>query len=146
MIYFLLKTLHILGVTVWLGGMAAILIFYTSLAKKNDREGLRRMLDLGAQFGQKVIGPSVGVALLAAIAMILMYDIGMPLWIWLGIALMVLSMGLGGAVIRKRTIRLTALLDAGDDYRAELAGLMNVAWLNLLILAVAVAVMVIKPV
>ena len=145
MIYFLLKTLHILGVTVWLGGMTAILIFYAWLAKRDDREGLRRMLDLGAQFGQKVIGPAVGIALVAAIAMILLFEIGLPLWIWLGIGLMTASMTLGGGVIRKKTLSLRARLESGADYRAELSGLMQMAALNLVILAVALLVMVIKP-
>ena len=145
MTYFLLKTLHILGVTVWLGGMTTILIFYGWVARRDDREGLRRMLDLGAQFGQKVIGPSVGIALIAAIAMMVLYDIGFPLWIWLGIGAMTASMTLGGGVLRKKTMRLVALLDGGADYREELRGLLRVALINLAILAFAVLAMVVKP-
>ena len=143
--YFILKTLHILGVIVWLGGMTSILVFYGWLARKDDREGLRRMLDLGAQFGQKIIGPAVGISLLAAIAMIVFYEVGFPFWIWYGIAAMTASMTLGGGAIRKKTLRIVALLESGGDYRPDLTALSRLAVINLAILASAVAIMVMKP-
>ena len=143
--YLILKTLHILGVIVWMGGMTTILLLYARLGAKRQPGALRQVLDVAAEFGQRVVGPAAGITLIAGIALIIMYDIGLPVWVWWGIAGMTASMSLGGGAIRRATLRLVATLDAGGDYEAELRGLMRLAVINLLILASTVAAMVIKP-
>ena len=143
--YLILKTLHILGVIVWMGGMTTILLLYARLGAKRQPAALRQVLDVAAEFGQRVVGPAAGITLIAGIALIIMYDIGLPVWVWWGIAGMTGSMAIGGGAIRRATLRLMATLDAGGDYEAELRGLMRLAVINLLILASTVAAMVIKP-
>src|SRR5688572_3653528 len=117
-----------------MGGMTAILLMYARLGAQRQTAALRQVLDVGAFFGQRVVGPAAGLALITGILLLIFYDIGMTVWIWWGILGMTASMSIGGGAIRKSTLRLIATLDAGGAWEAELRSLQRLGVINLLIL------------
>ena len=74
-VYNLLKFLHVAGVTVWVGGVVSLAVLNTIVARGGDARAVAAMARASAFYGQRVIGPAVGVVLLAGVAMVGLYRI-----------------------------------------------------------------------
>jgi uncharacterized membrane protein len=147
--YMWLKALHVLAVTVWVG--AAITVFGV-----NRHFGPRRDPKLSAPLamisdfvGSKLIAPAGGIALLSGIGTALVGHVGMPTWIWWGIASAVIVLAGGGTLLRLGFKRLANELQQPQPSMPEVARLSGrlriYSIIAILILVSAVIAMVLKP-
>lgn len=149
-VFLVLKLLHVLAVVVWVGGMFALTVINARLAGAADgatRAAMGRQSEL---FGRSVIGPAMGIAVLAGLGAA--GSIGYPfssLWIVWGIIGWIASVIIGGvAVSRTGAVLGEVARTAGpNDPRVAALGqrLSVLNWVNLLILASVVYAMVFKP-
>ncbi len=139
---------HILGAAVWVGG-SIMLGFISSRVERTGDVQFR------AKFAKSagVVGPVIGVSALAVLAS----GVGIVLdsetielsqtWVWLGLALFVLSAIVGGAYFGPASNKIVKALEAGQteeaDRRAKTFNM--VSRLDLLLLLVIFGVMVFKP-
>ena len=147
MLYELLLFVHILAVTVWVGG-SIMLGFISRKVQATGDTAFRARFSKAAGIVGPVIGVSALLVLAAGIGMVLESD-AIELadtWVWLGVAGFALS-GLLGAYFSPASRKIEAALDAGDaaeaDRRARTFNQM--ALLSDLLLVVIVGVMVFKP-
>jgi uncharacterized membrane protein len=145
-LYLLLKFVHIAAVVVWIGGLLALAVITARLARAGEGDALAAMRRQNRFFGQAVVGPAGGVALLAGLAMVGQAGWGFgSLWVVWGLVGFVVSMLLGAVPIRRAGEAVDAL--APDDPRlAPLQSrLATLSAVNLLVLASVVWAMVFKP-
>ena len=148
--YSLLKFLHVLSVVSWIGGATALTFLGWRIARERNRALLAALLQQGLAFGQRVIGPSAGVVVLTGLAMVGMGHIGFgTFWVWFGYGGVVAQALVGGFLLTKRTGELRQLVTApsGDDVALVAAArrLRNVQIVYLILFAIVIAAMVIKP-
>lgn len=147
--YGLLKTVHVLGAVVWIGGVAALWTTAIRLGRSGDRAALGAILGAVRGFGQRVAGPASGLVLLSGIAMAILARLGGQLWIWLGMGGVVLHLVLSFTLLRARWTAVGKLLGdpAGDAARLAVAvrEVTVAAWIYLAVMAATIAVMVLKP-
>lgn len=103
--YLLLKFVHVSAVIVWLGGFVALAVLNARIARSGEIAAQAAMARQSELFGRTVIGPAMGIALLAGVWMAGQF--GIPFtspWIVWGligfvgfIALGVVGMGRAGA-------------------------------------------------
>jgi uncharacterized membrane protein len=106
-LYFSLKFIHVAAVIFWIGGIAALTIMVLRAGREENPSALVTMMGMSQFFGQRVIGPASGVALLAGIGMVIEAKIGfLTLWVLWGLSGFVLHVLLGVTVIRKNSMRL----------------------------------------
>ena len=139
--------LHILGVSVWVGGSIMLGFVSSKIERTGDAQYRARFAQSAA-----VVGPLIGVSAL----LVLGTGIGMVLesavelsetWVWLGLALFGLSAVVGGAYFGPASNKIVAALESGQleeaDRRAKTFNL--VSRLDTLLLVVIVGLMVFKP-
>jgi putative copper export protein len=147
----LVHFLHLLAAIVWLGGVAALNILQLQVGRGPDRAALGPVLRRSDLYGRAVIAPAGVVTLFTGILLVIQDDevSWSDLWIWWGIAGMVVSLGLGATLIRANNAglrRLTAQpryddqqVSTGQRRAAVLYGI------NLLVLLSVVWAMVFRP-
>jgi uncharacterized membrane protein len=149
-LYLLLKFIHIAAVIVWVGGLFALVVLNARAATTGDAAARATLGSQSEYFGRAVIGPAMGLTLLAGVATA--GRIGFPFsstWIVWGLIGFVLSVFLGAVAIPRAGTALGAAARsaaANDPRVADLArrlGLLSA--LNILILASVVWAMVFKP-
>lgn len=125
-LYFILKFIHVAAVIFWIGGIGALTIMVLRAGKERNPAGLAAAMGLSAYFGQRVIGPASGIALLTGIGMVIKAHLGfMSLWILWGFAGFVLHVILGVTLIRKNSIRLGQLAASPTPDANALAEALN---------------------
>jgi uncharacterized membrane protein len=147
----LVRFLHLLAAIVWLGGVVALNILQLQVGRGPDRAALGPVLRRSDLYGRAVIAPAGVVTLLTGILLVIQDDqvSWSDLWVWWGIAGMVVSLGLGATLIRANNAglrRLTA--QPVPDDRQVSAGQRRAAVLyaiNLLVLLSVVWAMVFQP-
>lgn len=149
--YSLLKFLHVLSVVTWIGGLGGLVIATWKVAREKDRVLLATLLKQTNAYAQGVAGPAAGVVLLTGLTMVWLGHIGFhTFWVWFGYGGVLVQAVLGGFVIRKRAIELLTLASApsGDDAALAAASrrLRNAQVIYLILFAIVIAGMVIKPV
>lgn len=149
-VYNLFKTLHVISVIVWLGGLVGVAVINARIAGEGDRAAMASLAEASRFFGSRIVGPAAGLTLIAGLVMVAVGDLPFTsLWILWGLGGLVVSMALGATVIRRTGDDLTARSASADADPAEIGALqrrlrgLNV--LNLLILFSAVVAMVFKP-
>lgn len=148
--YSLLKFLHVLSVVLWIGGVTALGFVGRRAAVERNRVLLLALLQQGLAYGQRVIGPAAGVVLLTGLTMVGIGHIGYgTFWVWFGYG-GVLAQGLyGGFVMQKRAaeVRQLAAIPSGNDAELDAAArrLWNAQLIYLVLFAIVIAAMVIKP-
>jgi uncharacterized membrane protein len=149
-VYLLLKFVHVASVIVWVGGVFALAVLNARAAGAGEPAAQAALGRQSEQFGRTVIGPAMGLTLLAGIATAA--SIGYPftsLWIVWGVVALVLSILIGVVAVRRAAEELATLARASgmnDPRVAALGrriGMLN--WLNILVLVSAVWAMVFKP-
>lgn len=143
--------LHVLAVIVWVGGLVALNILQLQMGRGPDRAALGPLLRRSDLYGRAVIASAGVVTLLTGVLLVSEDDEVSwgDLWVWWGIAGMVVSLGLGATLIRANNAALRRFtaepaeygpqVDAGQRRAAVLYGL------NLLVLLSVVWAMVFQP-
>jgi uncharacterized membrane protein len=148
-VYNLFKFLHIVGATVWIGGVITAAIITARVAREKNQMALAAVARQTRFHGMAVIGPSVGLTLIAGIVMIAVSGLGVPLWVIWGFASMIVSMALGATLIRRAGEEVSELAATAESDDPRLRGLqqrlqtLNI--INVLLLLSAVWAMVFKP-
>jgi putative copper export protein len=147
----LLHFLHVLAAIVWLGGVAALNVLQLQMGRGPDRAALGPLLRRSDRYGRAVIAPAGVVTLVTGILLVLQDDevSWSDLWIWWGIAGMVISLGLGATLIRANNAELRQLTaEPPYDDRQVSTGQRRAALLyatNLLVLLSVLWAMVFQP-
>jgi uncharacterized membrane protein len=148
-IYDLFMFLHIVGAIVWIGGVVAVSIISARVAREQDPTALAAIASQGRFYGMAIIGPAVGLTLIAGIVMIAVAGLGVPLWVIWGFVAMIVSMALGGTLIRRATDELSQVAAAAQPSEQRLSAaqqrLTTLNTINVLVLLSAVWAMVFKP-
>jgi uncharacterized membrane protein len=149
MTYNLFKFLHVASVIVWLGALSTLTVLNMRLARDSvDHAGQASIAREAAFLGRAVVGPAAGLTLIAGIVTAAVGSLNMgALWISWGFAGIILSMALGGTLIRRTTVSLeTALAGSAPAEVSTLRSrLTTLNLINLLLLLSVVAAMVFKP-
>jgi hypothetical protein len=145
-----LKVLHVLSVIVWIGGIAGLALVTWRVARERNRAALVALLQHSTKFGQAIVGPASGLVLLSGLAMVGMGHIGFgTFWVWWGYGGIAVHGFTGGIFLRKRVAELSGIASApgGDDAALIRAAgrLWTTQLVYLLILALVVAAMILKP-
>ncbi len=149
-LYLLLKFVHVASVIVWLGGMFALVVFNARLARVGDMALVAAMGRQTEAFGRTVIGPAMGLTLLAGLATagVARFSFGAP-WIVWGLVGFILSIAIGVIAVQRAAGELGALAQSAPPDDPRLGALRSrLLWLNainLLVLASVVWAMVFKP-
>lgn len=149
-VYNLLKFLHVAGVTVWVGGVVSLAVLNTVVARDGDPRAVAAMARASAFYGQRVVGPAVGVVLLAGIAMVGMYRIRFgTFWVVCGLVGLFGS-ALMGALGTGRTGSELSRIAAAEPRDESRIGVLQrrlrlVTAANLLVLFSVILAMVYKP-
>jgi uncharacterized membrane protein len=139
---------HIVTVSVWLGG-SIMLAFVSGRIQRTGDAAFRARFARAAGVVGPVIGVSAILVLASGIWMVLDSDpIELSqLWVWLGLALFIVSAVVGAAYFAPASDRIVKALEAGQvqeaDRRARTFNL--VSRLDTLLLLVIVGLMVFKP-
>jgi putative copper export protein len=149
-IYLSLKFVHVAAASLWVGGLLALSILNARLARAADPQ----VIDLSARqsqwIGQRVLGPSAAVTLLAGGAAMGLTGIGFSAWVIWGLVVVALSIALGATVMRRTVSRLierSATAERGDAGVAALQRRVALVDALLVVLLLsAVWAMVFKPV
>lgn len=148
--YNVLKTLHVLAAVTWVGGALAFNILATRLRRANDPRALAGVAREMAVVGNAVFLPASLVVLALGIWMVVIsgWDFE-DLWIAIGIAGVVATAITGSAVIGPRLKKIgEAIAQRGPEdegVQNDIARLFVIARIDLVVLAVVIADMVIKP-
>ena len=148
-VYNLFKFLHIVGAIVWIGGVITAAIIAARAAREKNQIVLAAVARQNRFHGTAVIGPSVGLTLIAGIVMIAVSGLGVPLWVIWGFAAMIISMALGATLIRRAGDQVSELAASAQSNDARLSALqqqlLTLNIINVLLLLSAVWAMVFKP-
>jgi putative copper export protein len=148
--YNLFKFLHVAAAAIWVGGVAALAILNARVARQRDAAVLAVTARESAFYGRRVVGPAMGVVLLAGLAMAGLYHIGFTIfWIVCGFVGLVGSAMIGGFATARAGTELSNLATSAprDESRMRVLqrqlGLLAAA--NLLLLFSVIWAMVCKP-
>jgi uncharacterized membrane protein len=149
-LYVVLKFIHVAAVIFWIGGVAALAIMVVRAGRETNPSTLQGLMGMSVFFGQRVIGPTSGIALLAGIAMVIAAKIGfMTLWVQLGFAGFLVHLILGLTVLRKNGMELGRLAGATSPDSGALAKALQrqktFALVYVLVMLSVVWAMVAKP-
>jgi hypothetical protein len=149
-IYLIFKYIHVLAVIFWVGGVVTLAIFNARMEGERNGAVLAAVGRQSGLYGQRVLGPASGIALLAGL--VTMFAGRIPFtsfWILWGLGAFVVSMVLGGTLIQRTGQRLGELGPTADPGSPEVAALrrrlVNLNWINIVLLLVTVGVMIFKP-
>jgi protoporphyrinogen IX oxidase len=149
-LYLWLKFIHVAAVAVWVGGIFALTVLNARLARMGDPAGVAAVGQQSEAFGRTVIGPAMGIVLIAGLWMAGQFGIPFTsLWIVWGLAGFVIFILLGVVALGRTGAELGALVRAEGPNNPRVAALRQritlVSWLNLLVLASVIWAMVVKP-
>jgi len=149
-LYLLLKFVHVASVIVWVGGMFALVMLNARIARSGDMAAVAAMGRQSEAFGRTVVGPAMGLTLLAGLATagVARFSFGTP-WIVWGLVGFVLSIAIGVVAVQRAANELGALAQSAPAGDPRLGAVRSrLLWLNainLLVLASVVWAMVVKP-
>jgi Predicted integral membrane protein (DUF2269) len=146
-----LKTLHVLAIATWFGSGVAITVM-----------GIRALKTGGLPYGSFIVNASAWAGRAHPIAGVILLLTGFGMvgdrdlaigdaWILIGIIGLVTAMGIGGALIARTAGRVIEGVEQGDgvlpeDRRKPAERMLLYTRIELAVLAVVIAVMVVKPV
>jgi uncharacterized membrane protein len=145
-----LKFAHVAAVAVWVGGVFALTVLNARLASMGEPAAVAALGQQSEAFGRTVIGPAMGIVLIAGLWMAGQFGIPFTsLWIVWGLVGFVVFILLGvfawvGPVAAFAPLARTA---GPSDPRvtALRQRIAILSWLNLLVLASVIWAMVFKP-
>jgi uncharacterized membrane protein len=148
--YAILKTLHVLSVVVWVGGVTGLSIVTWRVRTERNREVLAVLLRQATSYGQRIAGPASFIVLLTGPMMVGMAHLGFgTFWVLWGFAGLTAHFWIGATALRRRTNALMTLASSSPEGDAALLSAARRLWsvqlIYLAIMAAVVAVMVLKP-
>ena len=149
-LYLLLKTIHVAAVIAWIGGIVGLVVLVLLAGREEKPDLLAGIMRLSIQFGQRVIGPFSGLALLSGITLVATSPIRfMDVWVLYGFGGWVFHLIMGTTVLRQNGIALGKVAGSPAPDRAHLARLLSrqrtLATVYLLVMLTVVWAMVAKP-
>ena len=93
-VYLLVKFLHIISSTIWIGGIVAMAILIVRIAREADPTLLVALTREARFYGGAVITPAIGVQLLTGLVMSFGFGFGLPLWVLWGITAIIVVVAL----------------------------------------------------
>jgi uncharacterized membrane protein len=150
MLYRILLFVHVMAVIMWLGAGVVFQVLSERGGEDKDGSKMRRLAELGEEFGPGYFGALTVTVLLSGVALVLEGGWGFDqVFVIGGLAGIVISGGLGGAVIGPTSMRLqAALLTEGspsDQARADFNKIRTVGRVDLLVMVAVVFLMTVKP-
>jgi hypothetical protein len=150
MVYTLLKFVHVTAVIVWVGGVVALAILNARVGRRGDRTTLAVLAGESAFYGRAVVGPAIGVAVAAGLAMVAVAHLRVAtLWISWGMVGVVGFLVIGAASSGRAGAELGRLAAAAPSDESRVRVLQRrlavLTGANLLLLASVVWAMVAKP-
>jgi uncharacterized membrane protein len=149
-LYEFLKTIHVVGAVIWVGGATAFQVLATRLARADDPDRLAAFGHDAEFVGMRVFFPASMVVLAAGIWMVA--DSGWnfsDLWIVLGLVGIAFSAIVGATFLGPESGRLATLIEERGAADPEVASRRNrifmVSRIELAVLLLVVVNMVIKP-
>jgi len=148
--YLLLKFVHVAAVIVWVGGVVALVVLNALLSRAGDAAVIAALGQQSEAFGRTVIGPAMGVALLAGLWMAGQFHIPFTsLWIVWGLVGFVAFIVLGVIAMGRVGVELASVARTAGADASRVAALRQrlslLSALTLLLLASVVWAMVFKP-
>ena len=149
-LYLWLKFVHVIAAAVWVGGFFALMVLNARMARTGELATAAALGQHSEAFGRMVIGPAMGIVLVAGLWMAGQFGIPFTaLWIVWGLVGFVLFILLGVVVLGRTGAELGALArsEGANDPRviALRQRITVLSWLSLLVLASVVWAMVLKP-
>ena len=148
-LYLWFKVLHVLAVAVWLGTSVSMIGILSQLNSTADRRGKAVLASLCAVISQRIIAPAAGLTFLIGLVTVFAGKVHMTLWLWWGVGASVIVLGAGGSLFRINFEKLAKLLNdpSGSDTEVNqvLGRLRTLGYSGVALVAVTVAVMVLKP-
>jgi uncharacterized membrane protein len=149
-LYLILKFIHVAAVIAWIGGIVGLVVLTVRVGKEEKPEALAGLMRASVFFGQRVIGPFSGIALLAGIILVATSPIRfMDIWILYGFAAWIFHLVMGTTVLRRNGIELGTVADSPSPNAAVLASLLQrqklLATIYLVVMLTVVWAMVAKP-
>ncbi len=149
-LYLWLKFLHVAAVTVWVGGVFALVVLNAGFGRQGDAAAQAAMGRQSEVFGRTVIGPAMAVTLLAGLWMAGQFGIPFnTLWIVWGLVGFVLFIVIGVVATGRTATALGEVARSAGPADPRLAALRGrlgaLGVLNLLVLLSVIWAMVVKP-
>ena len=146
----ILKLVHIISVTVWIGGEIMLSILFERARTSRDEGTLRGLLSQGGFIGKAIFNPAGIITLAAGVWLGIEGDYDFAeAWISIGFVGIAVGAILGMAFYPKVFNRGLAAIEAGGidgaETQASLKSLRLVSTIELLVLLVVVWAMVFKP-
>jgi len=146
--YTLVRLLHVAFAIAWLGGGLCLIVLAARASRANDSGDLVRIIQQVAYMEGRVFVPSALLTFVFGAIMAWMADLFGQLWVIIGLAGFLNSLGSGLAVLKPRTQRVIALIakdGATPDAVGQAREIVRIAQFELVVLFAVVADMVIKP-
>jgi hypothetical protein len=147
--YLWLKFLHVVAVSVWLGGVTAVIVVNQRIARSAERAEIAAVARQTMFLGTRVIAPAGGLTLIAGVCALVVGKTGFPLWALWGFIAVVLFGTFGATAIRATSAELQEHIMLPDSPVGNLVTLLRrlslLSTINLLLLLTAVWAMVFKP-
>lgn len=149
-LYLWLKFIHVAAIAIWIGGLIGLVALNARMARAGGGQAMAALGQQSEFFGRSVLGPAMGVAILAGLATAGVARIAFSsLWIIWGIAGFVLSILIGVVAVGRAAAALGQLAaTAGPDDARVAAGRRRVIILNAVNIAILLSIvwaMVFKP-
>jgi uncharacterized membrane protein len=147
-VYLLVKFLHIISSTIWIGGIVAMAILIVRIAREADPTLLVALTRQARFYGGAVITPAIGVQFLTGLVMIFGFGFGLPLWVVWGLAAIIVVVALS---LRLLLPAFNTIIDGATSTQSDqlltkqLRRLVTLYVIILLVLLSAEWAMVFKP-
>jgi uncharacterized membrane protein len=144
-----LKSLHVLGATVWIGGAFFIQVLFTVISRQGVTANTGDTLRMIGTLGERIFIPASLTLFAAGLWLTLKYDYIAfdQFWIQWGIGVWVMSFIAGAGYLGPASKKGGALLEAGDlaAYEKLLKPVMLVSRIEIVLLLATVVIMVTRP-
>ena len=148
-IYPILKFVHIAAVVCWVGGGVMLSILVEQVRRGGNADELASIIKRMEWFGPRFFSPLMVVTLIAGIGLTQIGWNFSQAWVSIGFLGLIISGAIGGGYMSRKGRALTELIASKGANSAEaqtaLRQLLMAARIDLLVLAIVVADMVIKP-
>ncbi len=150
MLYTILKFVHVMGMSVWFGGLVAMLIINRTLAARGEHAAVQAIGRLGQHLGMRLFMPAMIVTLITGIGMVQVGELSFKLvWSIWGMIGVVVSVVVGGILTGGTARKMGQAAARGESDAAGIATaqrrILMFAAINLLVLLSVIYVMVAKP-
>ena len=147
--YLWLKAVHVLAVTMWLGGAMSLVTITSLLTRDLDRQKLAAIAEVCDFVGARLVAPAAGTTIVAGLVNVWNGHVRLDLWVLVGIGLALLVLAVGATILRLGFRRLVELLNDPQPQTVAVAELTKrvrtIGAFVTLLLVVTVVVMVLKP-